>query len=206
MASVIKIKRSSVQGKAPTTSDLDTAELAINIKDGKMFSSDGSNIFEPTSNNISRTAGRVLVGNTNPYLLPLEDGNDGEVLTVAANGDMIFAPSGGVEQFANTQGSTAKVIDTFSKTSFRSAQYFTQVVSIDGIQMSQLQLVHTDNTAFVTEFGRVTTAALPTLGEFDVDVVGDSVRLKFVPADGAYQEQQVSVKRYGIVEDQPAIT
>tara|TARA_R110000772_G_scaffold7228_5_gene24753 strand:+ start:949 stop:1566 length:618 start_codon:yes stop_codon:yes gene_type:complete len=203
MASVIKIKRSSAQGKAPTTSELATGEIAINLRDGKIFSSDGSSIIEPTSNSVSRTSGTVLVGNTNPYLLPLEDGNAGQILTVAGNGDIVFADQGGIEQFANTQGSTAKVIDTFSKTSFRSAQYFTQVVSIDGIQMSQLQLVHTDNTAFVAEFGKVTTASIPTMGSFDVDVVGDNVRLKFIPANGAYQEQQVSVKRYGIVEDQP---
>jgi len=46
MASTIKIKRSSVAGKAPTTSDLSIGELALNTKDQKLYSSNGSAIFE----------------------------------------------------------------------------------------------------------------------------------------------------------------
>ena len=46
MASVIKIKRSSVAGKKPTTSDIATGELALNTKDQKLYSSNGSAIFE----------------------------------------------------------------------------------------------------------------------------------------------------------------
>lgn len=37
MASNIKLKRSAVQGKAPTTSDLELGELALNTFDGKLF-------------------------------------------------------------------------------------------------------------------------------------------------------------------------
>ena len=37
MAQIIKLKRSTIQGSAPTTSDLSTGELAINVYDGKVF-------------------------------------------------------------------------------------------------------------------------------------------------------------------------
>lgn len=37
MPNKIQIKRSSVAGKAPTTSDIDLGELAINTYDGKLF-------------------------------------------------------------------------------------------------------------------------------------------------------------------------
>lgn len=37
MANTIKIKRSTVAGKVPTTSDLSAGELAVNIADGKLF-------------------------------------------------------------------------------------------------------------------------------------------------------------------------
>ena len=37
MAQIIRLKRSTVQGSAPTTSDLSTGELAINVYDGKVF-------------------------------------------------------------------------------------------------------------------------------------------------------------------------
>jgi cytoskeletal protein CcmA (bactofilin family) len=37
MAQTIKLKRTSVQGKIPTTSNLDLGELAINTYDGRIF-------------------------------------------------------------------------------------------------------------------------------------------------------------------------
>lgn len=37
MANVIKIKRSAVPGKVPTTSDLALGELGLNTYDGKLF-------------------------------------------------------------------------------------------------------------------------------------------------------------------------
>ena len=46
MASTIKIKRSSVAGKIPLTTDLTTGEIAINTKDKKLYSSNGTAVFE----------------------------------------------------------------------------------------------------------------------------------------------------------------
>jgi len=37
MAQTIKLKRSAVAGKAPTTSDLDLGELGLNTYDGKLY-------------------------------------------------------------------------------------------------------------------------------------------------------------------------
>ena len=37
MAQIIRLKRTSVAGSVPTTSDLSTGELAINVHDGKVF-------------------------------------------------------------------------------------------------------------------------------------------------------------------------
>ena len=47
---VFKLRRSSVAGKSPNTSTLSIGELAINLTDRKLFSSDGTNIFETGSN------------------------------------------------------------------------------------------------------------------------------------------------------------
>jgi hypothetical protein len=46
VASTIKIKRSGVLNKTPTTSDIDTGELAINYKDQKLYSSNGTAVFQ----------------------------------------------------------------------------------------------------------------------------------------------------------------
>jgi len=37
MANTIRIKRSAVPGRIPTTADLSSGELAVNISDGKLF-------------------------------------------------------------------------------------------------------------------------------------------------------------------------
>ena len=37
MANIVKVKRSSVPGKVPTTTDIDLGELAINSYDGKLY-------------------------------------------------------------------------------------------------------------------------------------------------------------------------
>lgn len=50
MASKIKIKRSSVPGSAPTTGNLDVAEIAINTADGIMYSANTTAVFEVGSN------------------------------------------------------------------------------------------------------------------------------------------------------------
>ena len=49
MSSQIKIKRSSVAGKVPTTADIATGELAINTKDKKIYSSNGTAVFSFTN-------------------------------------------------------------------------------------------------------------------------------------------------------------
>jgi len=50
MASKIKVKRSSSSGNAPTTSNLDVAEIAINTADGIMYSANSTAVFEVGSN------------------------------------------------------------------------------------------------------------------------------------------------------------
>ena len=46
MASTIKIKRSSVAGKIPLIADFAAGEIAINTKDKKLYSSNGTAVFE----------------------------------------------------------------------------------------------------------------------------------------------------------------
>ena len=50
MASVIKIKRTSVSGNLPTTSNLSTGELALNIPDKRLYTSNSSAVLEIGSN------------------------------------------------------------------------------------------------------------------------------------------------------------
>lgn len=64
MASTIKIKRSSVAGKVPLTTDLTTGEIAINTKDKKLYSSNGTAVFEIGSqlNNLTVSGNTSIAG------------------------------------------------------------------------------------------------------------------------------------------------
>lgn len=81
MASTIKIKRSSVAGKAPTTSDLSVGELALNTKDQKLYSSNGSAVFQ--------LANAQALANTNASIATKLDANNPVITgTLTANGSV----------------------------------------------------------------------------------------------------------------------
>lgn len=59
---LIQVKRTSVSGRAPTTSILQTGELALNMADGILYSSNGTNIFAIGANNNNvRVSGNLTV-------------------------------------------------------------------------------------------------------------------------------------------------
>ncbi len=65
MAQVVKLKRSSVEGKVPTTSNLELGELSINTHDGRIFfeKTNGSDSIEHIITTNSQTTGSIeLVG------------------------------------------------------------------------------------------------------------------------------------------------
>jgi hypothetical protein len=92
MASVVKIKRSSVQGKRPTTSEITGGELALNTRDGKLFSSDGSSVFEVGANVHSLSVGTGGINFANgTFTMPTSDGSSGQFLKTDGSGTLTFA-------------------------------------------------------------------------------------------------------------------
>ena len=61
MAQIVKLKRSSVAEKVPTTSDLELGELAMNTNDGKVYfeKNDGSATVQTILTTSSQTTGSV---------------------------------------------------------------------------------------------------------------------------------------------------
>ena len=106
MASIVKIKRSSVQGKAPTS--LEAGELALNTRDGKLFSSDGSVVFEVGANTTTLNVGTLIVGNNDTFTLPTTDGSSGQVLKTDDNGNVSWqndsSGGNGIFPFYNKSG------------------------------------------------------------------------------------------------------
>ena len=72
--SLIKLRRSAVEGKIPTTEQLQLGEIAINTFDGKMFIKQQREAEE----NIIQFVGKVPIGNTIFVQTNGEDENDGK--------------------------------------------------------------------------------------------------------------------------------
>jgi hypothetical protein len=82
---VFKLRRSSVAGKVPNTSTLSIGELALNLTDQKLFSSDGSNIFELGSNLTTQYVySSISVGNSS--VNTVINSSSINVQTIIANG------------------------------------------------------------------------------------------------------------------------
>lgn len=90
-----QLKRSSVSGVVPTTGDISTAELGINVADRKLFSSNGTVVFELGSNlsSLSVTGDASVSAN----------------LTIGAAGELVITNGAGI--YANgTLGTAGQVL------------------------------------------------------------------------------------------------
>ena len=83
MASVIKIKRTSVSGNLPTTSNLSTGELALNIPDKRLYTSNSTSVLEIGSNPSTLSVNSA-------YSFPVSDGTKGQVLKTDGSGNVTF--------------------------------------------------------------------------------------------------------------------
>ena len=91
MASTIKVKRSAVAGKSPTTGNLEVGEIALNTKDGRLYSK-GTMVFEVGANNHSLfvgTGGATFANGA--YALPTADGSADQILKTNGSGTLSFA-------------------------------------------------------------------------------------------------------------------
>jgi len=118
MAQTIKLKRSSVSGNTPSTSDLELGEVAINTYDGKMFikkndGSDsiveiggGSGTVTEAFKTIAVSGQSSVVADSATDTLTLVAGSNMTITTNASGDTVTFASSGG--------GGTQNVFSTFA--------------------------------------------------------------------------------------------
>ena len=118
MAQTIKLKRSSVSGNTPSTSDLELGEVAINTYDGKMFikkndGSDsiveiggGSGTVTEAFKTIAVSGQSSVVADSATDTLTLVAGSNMTITTNASGDTITFASSG--------SGGTQNVFNTFA--------------------------------------------------------------------------------------------
>jgi uncharacterized membrane protein (GlpM family) len=91
MSSTIRIKRSSVRGKIPNTSNISTGELALNLADKRLYTSNGTATFEIGTNpdSLSVGSGGFSLGNGS-ISFPVSDGTADQILVTDGAGNLTF--------------------------------------------------------------------------------------------------------------------
>lgn len=272
MANKFQIKRTSVTGRTPNTTNvsntayIDAGELAVNLTDQKLFTSNGTAHFEVGSNLSTLTVssvvangslgtnGQVLATNgssvywttqsggsganslkvytytitTNTSVITGLDNNSNTLLyTVglesvfingvrqtsandytttnasaitlssnAINGDtvevMAFNPItilDGVNS-AITSTTSNNVVDSFDKSTYRTAKYYIQISSNNEYHASEVLLIHNGANVFFTEYAVISSNN--SLGIVSANVNGANVDLLVAPT---YANSTINTKR-----------
>ena len=143
-----------------------------------------SNII-PTANNTY-----TIGNNTTRWIMFGSNGNFANTLSVAG----IIQANSGVQlqdgsQFNSisftTSGTFSQNVDTFSTSTFRSAEYVISVKdnNANGYQVSKILVVHDGTVPYMTEFGVVQTNT--NLGVFATSISTGNVYLSFTPVSSS---------------------
>jgi len=177
MSSKIYIKRTSVAGKVPTTSNISTGELALNLTDGRLYSANSSAVFEIGANVHSLSVGTGAFSIANGEItFPTSDGTNGQVLTTNGTGTLTFQDPGGAGSTANSF-SVIEVGGTLVK-----ATGSTQRLSLDAGSGITLTPTDANNTILISATGGGGGSTnLPSTKEYEF--VASSGQTTFTGAD-----------------------
>lgn len=179
-----KLKRSLITGTVPLTTDLAIGELGINIPDRKIFSSNGSVVFELGANTTdSRVANTLII---NKLSSNGSVGSNGQVLTSNGTGtywQTLSTGVGAVSNIRNIVGTNITTIQTaidyVDATSVFSVEYFISAIdNTNGNKKTAKLLIAANSTAsIVSEFGTILTNPAANVVSFETDVNAGSIRL-----------------------------
>ena len=85
-----------------------------------------------------------------------------------------------IESASSTKEATSQAsVDSFTASSYRSAQYQVQITRGSSYQMTTINVLHDGTNAYLSEFGTIRTGV--NLATFDADINSGSLRLLATP-------------------------
>ncbi|CAB5221288.1 hypothetical protein UFOVP247_128 [uncultured Caudovirales phage] len=165
---LIQLKRSAVAGKTPNTTTLSIGELAINLTDKKLFSSDGTAVFEMNANNannssyLGSTAAANFVQNTDSRTLSgnliFSGANNNFSGKVTAQANLVVASTGEfiIENGAGINANGSYGIAGYVLATNASSVYWTPLVSAANAD-AQYSWTNTQTFSNTITFSSITT-------------------------------------------------
>ena len=213
MSSLIKIKRSAVQGKSPNTSIIELGELALNTYDGKLYfkKDDGAEsivtIQEVTEDNL--LVDTSTINNSTSTNLSGVIADFDSVLTAATGGELsVFADA--TINGNGTSGNPLSVANGgHTHTSSNITDFNTSVTSIIGTTVNKtfVDALNVDsdtldgaNSSYYLDYVNFTNK--PTIGDGVVTFTGDSV----VEVSGSFSVNDVSNSTVALAVNTAAIS
>lgn len=115
MANIIKPKRSNTAGLVPTTGNLTSGELGVNMADKKVYINNGSSVVQVGAGNLAGLGDVSLTSPTNGQFLSY-NGTNWVNATGAGTGDVTGAASSTDNAVVRFDGTTGKVIQNSTVT------------------------------------------------------------------------------------------
>jgi hypothetical protein len=172
MPTRFRVKRSTVSGITPTTGDIASGELAINLPDRKLFTSNGTAVYELGSNltNLA-VSGNVTIGSTGDIVFTPGAG-------ISANGSLgtasqVLSSNGSSVYWAASTSSSSFVRQTFTANSTVNTIFTVTggyTVNYLDVYKNGVKLVNGVNVT-VNDGSTVVLAAAAAVGD-TIDVVG----------------------------------
>ena len=195
----IKIKRSAVAGKIPTSDQLPLGEVALNTYDGRLFASKnvgiGTTVFAvnpwvtgvgTNTYNTYFTEGNVGVGLTTPTskLTISGNANVSGVITASSFSGQLDTGSGTITSSSTTTTTTSETaIASLNASTFRSAVFQVQVVRGTNYNMTTINVLHDGTNTYMTEYGTINHPT--SVSSFSTDINSGSLRLLASPTSSS---------------------
>lgn len=154
MANIIKPKRSNTAAKVPTTTDLTSGELGVNMADQKVFINNGTAVVQIGAGNLSGLGDVAIATPTNSQVLAY-DSASGKWKNAAAGAGTVTSVTG-TAPIVSSGGSTPAISlaanygDTLNPYASKTANYF---------------LAAPNGTAGAPTFRAIVAADIPTLNQ-----------------------------------------
>ena len=136
MAQIIRLKRTSVAGSVPTTSDLSTGELAINVHDGKVFLRRSGSVDDIRTVLTNEYTGSVNITGSVTATEFIGDGSGLTNLTIEQTSTVQQSFEGTTWNVNHNLDTDSPIVAVYDENSFQIIPQGVRIVDADNVQIT----------------------------------------------------------------------